>query len=131
MAADDPASLRGTLLILGDDPRRLSPERAALLTDPDVLAPAREGVAAWPVDVRETPAPVWSARLRDGGVAVGVFNWDDRPVRRVIPFARLGLDPPRAYRVRDLWNPEAGGTATGSYTVDLPPHTAALLRVEP
>ena len=125
------AALGGTLFILGDDPRYLSPERAALLTDSDVLALAQEGVSAWPLDVRETPAPVWAARLRDGGVVVGVFNWSDRPVQRTIALAQLGLDPARRYRVRDLWNPEASGAATGSYTVELPPRSVALLLVGP
>ena len=36
--------LGGTLFILGDDPRHLSEERAALLTHPEILALASEGV---------------------------------------------------------------------------------------
>ncbi len=124
------AALGGTLFIVGDDPRYLSPERAALLTHPEVLALAREGVAARPLDVGETPAPVWAATLHDGGVAVGVFNWSDAPVRRTVPFAALGLDPVRPYHVRDLWTSDASGSATGAYTVELPPRTAALVRIE-
>lgn len=81
--------------------------------------------------MRETPASVWAAHAQDGTVVVGLFNWGDLPVRRTVAFARLGLDPSRPYRVRDLWNPEAGGPATGGYTVELPPRSAALLRVGP
>ncbi len=126
------AALGGTLFILGDDPRYLSPKRAALLTDPDVLALAKEGVAARPLDLRESPPPVWAARTRDGAVVVGLFNWHDVPVRRTIPFSRLGLDPNRPYRMRDLWNAEAGEVVVrGSVTVELPPHSGALLRIEP
>lgn len=126
------AALGGTLFILGDDPRYLSPERAALLTDPEVLALAKEGVAARPLELRETPPPVWAARTRDGTVVVGLFNWEDVPMRRTIPFSRLGLDPGRPHRVRDVWHAEAGVvTARGAYTVELPPRSGALLRIEP
>ena len=125
------AAMGGTLFILGDDPRYLSPERAALVTNPEILDLAREGVGARPLDVRAMPAPVWAIRLRDGSVAVGVFNWDIRPARYTIPLVSLGLDPSRAYRVRDVWNPEAGGTATGNYTVDVGALSVALLRLGP
>jgi hypothetical protein len=126
------AALGGTLFILGDDPRYLSPQRAALLTDPDVLELAKEGVTARPLDLRETPPPVWAARTRDGAVVVGLFNWHDVPVRRTVPFSRLGLDPARPYRVRDLWHAEAGVvTARGAYILELPPRSGALLRIEP
>ncbi|MFN8559712.1 MAG: hypothetical protein U0531_20995 [Dehalococcoidia bacterium] len=53
------AALGGTVFILGDDPRYLSPKRAALLMSPEILALAREGVAARPLDV--------AARRRPGG----------------------------------------------------------------
>ena len=52
-------------------------------------------------------------------------------MQRTFALAQLGPDPARRYRVRDLWNPEAGGAATGSYTVELPPRSAALLRLGP
>ena len=77
------------------------------------------------------PRPECGGRLRGGGVALGIFNWSDRPVQRTFALAQLGPDPARRYRVRDLWNPEAGGAATGSYTVELPPRSAALLRLGP
>jgi hypothetical protein len=124
------AALGGTVFILGDDPRHLSPERAALLTEPEVLALAREGISARPLHVRETPAPVWAARSGDGAV-VGVFNWGEADAQHTITFARLGLDPARPYHVQDLWNPEAGGMATTSYTVTLPALSVALLRISP
>lgn len=126
------AALGGTLFILGDDPRYLSPERAALLTDPEVLELAKEGVAARPLELRETPPPVWAARTRDGAVVVGLFNWGDVPARRTVQFSRLGLDPARPYRVRDLWHAEAGVvTVRGAYTLELAPRSGALLRIEP
>lgn len=124
------SALGGTLFILGDDPRYLRPERTALLTDPEVLALAKEGVAARPLTVGETPAPVWSARLRDGAVVAGFFNWSDEPVQRTVPLSRLGLDITRRYEVHDLWDGDAR-EVSGSLSVTLPPRSAALLRIGP
>lgn len=125
------AALGGTLFIAGDDPRRLSPERAALMTDPEVLDLAKEGVSARPVDVRETPAPIWVGRRADGSAIVGLFNWSEQPVRRTVPLARLGLDAGRTYQVADLWDGPAHEAATTALTVDLPPFTAQLLQLAP
>jgi len=126
------AALGGTLFILGDDRRSLGPERAVLLTDPEVLALAKDGVTARPLDLREMPPPVWVARTRDGAVIVGLFNWGGVLVRCTVLYDRLDLDPARPHRVRDLWNAEAGvATVHGSITVELPPRSGALLRIEP
>lgn len=124
-------ALGGTLFILGDDPRNLSEERAALLTDPDVLALATEGVAARPLDVGDTPAPVWWARLADGAIVLGVFNWNGDEASHTVSLARLGLSPGRAYTVTDLWENVEAGSATDSYSVELPPRSAKLVRLGP
>jgi alpha-galactosidase len=124
-------ALGGTLFILGDDPRQLSQERAALLTDPEVLALAAEGVAARPLDVGDTPAPVWWARLADGAIVLGVFNWDGDEASHTVSLARLGLSPGRAYTVTDLWEHTEAGSAVDSLSIELPPHSARLVRLGP
>lgn len=124
------AALGGTLFILGDDPRYLSRERADLLTAPEIVALAREGVSARPLDVRETPAPVWVARRQDGATVLALFNWSEAPARHAVDLARLGLDPARPYRAGDLWNPEAAGQMLqGVADIEVAPSSAALLRI--
>jgi hypothetical protein len=85
-------------------------------------------VVARPIDLTDTPPAVWSARLEDGAVVVGVFNWGDGPINRTVNLADIGLATDATYRVQDLWEPGTDMTASGSYTVQLGPRSAALPR---
>jgi hypothetical protein len=124
------AALGGTLFIAGDDPRGLSPTRAALMTNPSVVELARRPVVIRPLSIKETPAPIWHATQPDGSRIVALFNWDGVNGRRhVVRFADLGLPGGAVYTAYDLWNESPFGVFESSFTVDLPPHGVVLLRI--
>jgi alpha-galactosidase len=126
------AALGGTLFIAGDDPRELSPGRAALLTNPSVLALAQEPLVIRPLSLGEGPPPVWHARRADGSHVVGIFNWNgSSPARFSVRLRDLGLDERAVYDLFDLWEQAPHGRAESSFTVELPPHGVALLRLTP
>lgn len=123
-------ALGGTLFIAGDDPRKLSPARAALLTNEDMLAVAREPLVIRPLELEDDPPPIWYAAEDDGSYLVGIFNWDgDDPARYSLPLADLGLTADAAYRAVDLWTGQELAMTGGWIVIDLAPHDAALLRI--
>jgi alpha-galactosidase len=124
------AAFGGTLFLAGDDPRKLSPARASLMTNRSVLALARNPIVARPLSVQQTPAPVWHGGLADGSQIVGVFNWDGaKGARHAVRFRDLGLDERAVYTVFDLWAEAQFGVFESSFTVNLEPQGVALLRV--
>ena len=73
-----------------------------------------------------------AARFEEGGFEIGrlplgkeerlfLFNWDDQPATRVVKL-------PRPVRLRDEWEGTDLGEHRGAFTVELPPHSARLLR---
>lgn len=124
------SALGGTLFLAGDDPRELAPARAALMTNPSVVALAKQPIVARPLSIKETPAPIWHAEQPDGTHLVAVFNWNGEAGRTyTIRFRDLGLVNNAAYTLYDLWSESTFGTFESSFTVDLPPHGVALLRI--
>ncbi|MGD9892203.1 MAG: hypothetical protein AB7R89_03845 [Dehalococcoidia bacterium] len=124
------SALGGTLFIAGDDPRELSPTRAALMTNPSVVELARRPVVIRPLSIKETPAPIWHAAQPDGSHLVALFNWDGANGRRhIVRFSDLGLPGEAVYTLYDLWEESTFGIFESSFTVDLPPHGVALLRI--
>ena len=123
-------ALGGTLFIAGDDPRELSPARAALLTNRDVLALARRPLVIQPLSVGDEPPSVWHGVEENGTRLLGIFNWNGTAsARHEIRLSDLGLDPRERYRVYDLWEQRDIGMREFSITVELAPHGVALLRI--
>jgi alpha-galactosidase len=124
------SALGGTLFIAGDDPRQLSPQRAALLTNPWVLSLTHQPLVARPLSLEATPPPVWYADGPDGTHVIAIFNWDGaRGARHTIRFRDLGLPDRGVYRLFDLWENAEMGTHEHDFTVDVPPQGVLLLFV--
>jgi alpha-galactosidase len=124
------SALGGTLFIAGDDPRELTPGRAALVTNPSIVELAEHPVVIRPLSIRQAPAPIWHADQPDGSHLVAVFNWDGaRGARHTIRFGDLGLPERGVYDLFDLWAEERFGVSESSFSVELPPHGVALLRL--
>jgi alpha-galactosidase len=124
------SALGGTLFLTGDDPRKLTPGRAALLTNPEVLNLVRRPLVIRPLGVGDDPPSVWIANETDGMALVGVFNWDgQRSARYTIPLRDLGLDERALYSAVELWEQRELGFYEYVLNVDLPPHGVALLRL--
>ncbi|MFI6350139.1 glycoside hydrolase family 27 protein [Streptomyces sp. NPDC050560] len=119
----------GSPLVIGSDPRTLSPTMLRTLTNPEIIAVDQDPLARQGVRVAgDTTAEVYSKVLHGrGGRAVAVLNRSGRPATRTVRFADTGLTGRVA--VRDLRARRDRGAHTGSYTVTVPPHGTAFLRL--
>jgi alpha-galactosidase len=66
--------------------------------------------------------------LADGSKAVGLFNRSGSGLPITVRFAAIGVD--HAAQVRDLWARKDLGTMAEKYTVEVPRHGAALIKVK-
>jgi len=121
-------SILSAPLLAGNDLRAMTAETKEILLNKEVIAidqdPAgHQGHRASQAGDTE----VWVKELADGGMAVGLFNRGESETQLKVAWADLGVE--RANKVRDLWtHREISGAAEG-YTVSVPPHGAALMRV--
>jgi hypothetical protein len=102
---------------------------AVLLTNPEVLAVNQDvlGQPAQRLTNVLIGAEIWTKKLTDKSLAVGIFNRGNAAVPVNLVWHDLGLRAKPA--VRDLWLRKDLGRQK-NFTADLPPHGCALLRVE-
>ena len=130
--------LGGSPLMLGDDYRRIDPERLRLVK---LCLPRTRGVPV-PVDLfddvrRGRVHPDGYARMLkleidtgwDEYTLVAVFNMDVEAYATDVSFARLGLATGSAYRVYELWNEEYRGTFRNRFRAVVPPSACRLYRI--
>lgn len=119
----------GSPLVLGSDPRTLSDSMIETLRNPEIIAvdqdpPAVQGVRVATDSVGDVYSKVLQGR---GQRAVVLLNRSDQPARRTVRFADAGLGG--QIRVRDLRARADRGTHSGSYTVEVPAHGTAFLKL--
>ncbi|WP_399893496.1 glycoside hydrolase family 27 protein [Streptomyces sp. BBFR51] len=116
-------------LVLGTDPRTLSDSMLRTLRNPEIIAVNQDPLAVQGVRVRaDATGDVYSKVLSGRGRrAVVLLNRSDEPARRTVDFSDAGLGG--AVAVRDLRARADRGTHTGSYTVEVPAHGTALLKL--
>jgi alpha-galactosidase len=116
-------------LIIGSDPRTLSPASVRMLSNRAVIAVDQDplGIQGRAIS-RRGAAQVWSKPLLDGARAVALLNRGTAPLRITTTAAKLGLPRARSYQVHDLWS---GGVRTtpGAIAAVVPAHSAKLYRV--
>ncbi|WP_406443666.1 glycoside hydrolase family 27 protein [Streptomyces sp. NBC_00631] len=119
----------GSPLMLGSDPRTLPDAMTATLRNPEIIAVDQDPLAVQGVRVAtDSVGDVYSKVLRrQGQRAVVLLNRSGQPALRTVQFADTGLGGP--VRVRDLRARADRGTHTGSYTVEVPAHGTAFLRL--
>ncbi|MGI5452814.1 glycoside hydrolase family 27 protein [Streptomyces sp. CA-249302] len=119
----------GSPLMLGSDPRALSDSMIATLRNPEIIAVDQDPLAVQGVRVAtDSVGDVYSKVLQGRGQrAVVLLNRSDQPALRTVRFADAGLGGP--VRVRDLRARADRGTHTGSYTVEVPAHGTAFLKL--
>ena len=119
----------GSPLVLGSDPRTLSDAMLATLRNPEIIAVDQDPLAVQGVRVAsDSVGDVYSKVLTgDGRRAVVLLNRSDQPALRTVQFADTALGGP--VQVRDLRARADRGTHTGSYTVEVPAHGTALLKL--
>ncbi|MBV8789431.1 MAG: glycoside hydrolase family 27 protein, partial [Mycobacterium sp.] len=116
-------------LILGSDPRALSPVTIAMLTNREVIAVDQD-----PLGIQGTIADqlgsgqVWRRLLAGGSVAVALLNRGSAPLRISTSARRVGLAESRAYTVRDLWAHRSTKSG-GEISAVVAPDSVVLYRV--
>ncbi|MFD0003277.1 glycoside hydrolase family 27 protein [Streptomyces sp. NPDC127178] len=116
-------------LVLGSDPRTLSDSMIRTLRNPEIIAVNQDPLAVQGVRVAtDSVGDVYSKVLSgQGRRAVVLLNRSDQPVERTVNFADAALGG--AVKVRDLRARADRGTHTGSYTVEVPAHGTAFLKL--
>ncbi|WP_261989289.1 glycoside hydrolase family 27 protein [Streptomyces sp. uw30] len=116
-------------LVLGSDPRTLSASMIKVLRNPEIIAVNQDPLAVQGVRVAtDSVGDVYSKVLEGHGRrAVVLLNRSDKPAQRTVNFADAALGG--AVKVRDLRARADRGTHTGSYTVEVPAHGTAFLKL--
>ncbi|MEW2157208.1 glycoside hydrolase family 27 protein [Streptomyces sp. NPDC007189] len=119
----------GSPLILGSDPRTLSPSMLATLRNPEIIGVDQDRLGVQGVRVAtDATGDVYSKVLSGNGRrAVVLLNRSDQPAERTVTFSDAALGG--RVEVRDLRARADRGTHTGSYTVTVPAHGTAFLRL--
>ncbi|HET6869788.1 MAG TPA: glycoside hydrolase family 27 protein [Solirubrobacteraceae bacterium] len=116
-------------LILGSDPRALSPSAVSMLENPEVLAVDQDRLGVQGTMIAERgSAQVWAKPLAGGQVAVALLNRGMQPVSIATTASQVGLAAARSYRVRDLWAHETT-TTPGDISALVAPDSVVLYRV--
>jgi alpha-galactosidase len=121
-------SLLAAPLLIGCDLTKLDPFTTSLLSNDEVLEVNQDALGRQASRVAVTPnTEVWAKDMEDGSKAVGLFNRSEKPQQVRVLWKDLGLAGTLA--VRDLWRQQDLRAQKDSFTMDVPPHGAALLRV--
>jgi alpha-galactosidase len=112
-------------LLAGNDLSQMSAETKSILMNKDVIAIDQDPLGKQGDRVSaEGPFEVWSKPLKDGSVAVGLFNRGHDAESMSLPLQKLGLSA--GSKIRNVWNPTDSGH--GPWMV--PEHGVVLLIVK-
>jgi alpha-galactosidase len=116
-------------LILGSDPRALSPASIAMLENREVIGVDRDQLGIQGVLVsRQESGQVWVKRLAGGARAVALLNRGSSPARIATTAKAVGLPHARRYVLRDLWRHTTRRTS-GAISSVVPADSVVLYRV--
>ena len=132
------AAIAGGMYEIGDDLPKLAetPERLALIKNPELLRMVKLRRAAVPVDLMtfaaedEMPS-VYLLREDERQAMVAVFNWTDGPRSHTLEFTDIGLLPGHHYQASDVLNGSAQVTI-GASSLEInaqSPHSVALIKI--
>ena len=126
-------SLLAAPLLIGCDLAQLDDFTLSLLTNDEVLEVNQDplGLQAAPVWHNGDKEVIYMKHLEDGSVAVGLFNRGEKAAKMKFSLELLGLRDKQT--VRDLWRQTDVATLKGNetFSTEVAPHGAALLRVYP
>jgi alpha-galactosidase len=118
-------------LILGSDPRKLSPATIAMLLNREVIAIDQDPLGIQGRVVAENgSAQVWSKPLAGGGAAVALLNRGSAPLRISTSASRVGLAAAKTYALRNVWAHKTA-TSPGTISAVVAPDSVVLYRARP
>jgi hypothetical protein len=131
------AAVSGGMFEIGDDLPTLGadPDRVALVTNPDLLAIAKLGFAAHPLDLlsyrAEDEQPSLFLLKEDARQSVlAVFNWTEKPSSHRFAFADLSLAAGGRYRFTDIFDPQQEVPVSGAaMALEEPAHSVRLVKI--
>lgn len=124
-------ALMAAPLVAGNDVRSVSKTTLAILTHPEVIAIDQDSAGVQGRRIRkEGDFEVWAKPLGEGYEtwAIGLFNRSGAASTMDIRWSELGLDP-ASVTVRDVWERKDLGSFKDAYSVQVPSHGLALLKI--
>jgi alpha-galactosidase len=113
-------------LILGNDVRTMPVDTLALLTNREIIAIDQDRAGVQGVLAQKNgDVEIWTKRLSDGAVAVGVFNRSSSERTVPVVWGEIGLSG--VIKVRDLWA-HSDGEGAAKRDVVVPGHGVVLLK---
>jgi alpha-galactosidase len=124
-------SLLAAPLLAGNDLRTMSDETRSILTNAEVIAIDQDsaGNPLKRISDAEATAVIAVRSLRDGSLALGLFNRADQPQDISVRWQDLGLPAGKKLSVRDLWKHVAIQVSGDRYQATVPSHGVVLLKV--
>jgi hypothetical protein len=124
-------ALMAAPLVAGNDVRSVSQTTLAILTHPEVIAIDQDSAGVQGRRIRkEGDFEVWAKPLGTSyeTYAIGLFNRSGAASSMSIRWSELGLDP-ASVTVRDVWAKKDLGGFKDLYSVQVPSHGLALLKI--
>jgi alpha-galactosidase len=119
-------SMLSSPLLLGCDLSKLTPFQVDLLTNDEVLEVNQDALGQQAARrAADGSLEVWSKKMADGRVAVGLFNRGVTSAKVTARWAELGVSGSK--KVRDLWQRRDLGEFKESFTAEVPSHGAVLV----
>ena len=125
-------ALMSAPLIAGNDVRNMSNTTLMILTNPEVIAVDQDALGFQAIKASDDGSglQVWYKPLSTAGArAVGLLNRGNGAATIRVDWSSLGLAPGSA-TVRDLWARADRGSFSSSYSVRVPGHGLAFLRIK-
>ena len=116
-------------LIIGSDPRTLPASMVKTLKNPEIVGVNQDSLGIQGVRVATSGTTDTYSKVlsRTGDRAVVLLNRGETPTQMTLNFADAGLQG--RVSIRDIRARADRGSATGSYTVTVPAHGTAFLRL--
>jgi hypothetical protein len=130
------SAVSGGMFEIGDDlpPLGVSPERLALVRNPDLLDMARLGRAAVPLDLMtylpgDRQPSIFFLKEDTRQQILTIFNWTDKPCSHTVALSGLGLKTSGSYAAIDILRGSAVPIRNGAIEINQPPHSVRILKV--
>jgi hypothetical protein len=116
-------------LILGSDPRALSPATTSMLENPQVIAIDQDPLGVQGSLLSQSGSgQVWVKPLANGDRAVALFNRGSGPLQISTTASAVGLPQASSYKLANLWT-NATTATTGDISANVPSDAVVLYRV--
>jgi hypothetical protein len=131
------AAVSGGMFEEGDDLPALgaSPERLALVKNPELIDMARLGRSSIPVDLLTYAAAdlqpsIFLLKEDKRQSILTIFNWSEREQKRSIRFADLGLSDPSTYKITEIFGDLSCCSTSGpAINFVQPPHSVHVFKL--